>query len=110
MGSAVAVPGLQSTGSRVVVNRLSCSVTYRIVLDQGSNPCLLHWQMDSLLLDHQEWPETLHLNKPSRGCSHLIKLENHGDRRLDWKVDLRSLNHCFEFSFFRAWSEAGSHI
>ena len=27
-----------------------------IFLDQGSNPCLLHWQMDSLLLTHQGSP------------------------------------------------------
>ena len=28
----------------------------RIVPDQGSNPCLLHWQADSLPLSHQESP------------------------------------------------------
>ena len=30
-----------------------------ILLDQGSNPCLLDWQMDSLPLSHQRSPETV---------------------------------------------------
>ena len=33
---------LQSTGSIVVVHRLSCSAACGIFLDQGSNPCSLH--------------------------------------------------------------------
>ena len=36
---------------------LSCSVACGILLDQGSNPCLLDWQMDSLPLSHQGSPE-----------------------------------------------------
>ena len=49
---------LQSTGSRcvgsvVVVYRLSCSKTCGIFPDQGSNPCSLHWQVDSQPLDHR---------------------------------------------------------
>ena len=28
-----------------------------IFLDQGSNPCPLHWQEDSYLLDHQGSPQ-----------------------------------------------------
>ena len=54
--SAVAAPGLQGTGSAVVVQRLSCSKACRIFLDQGSNLCLLPWQADSLPLSHQESP------------------------------------------------------
>ena len=43
---------LPSTGSRragsvVVAHGLSCSAACRIFLDQGSNPCPLHWQVDS---------------------------------------------------------------
>ena len=38
----VAVPGLQSTGSILVVHGLRCSVACGIFPDQGSNPCLLH--------------------------------------------------------------------
>ena len=58
--SLVEEPGsLQSTGSRlhrlqklwqaglVVVHGLSGSLACGISLDQGSNPCLLHWQADS---------------------------------------------------------------
>ena len=44
---------LWSTGSIVVVHRLSCSTTCGIFLDQGQNPCLRHWQVDSLPLSHQ---------------------------------------------------------
>ena len=38
---AVAVPGLQSTGSIAVVHQLSCSTACGVRLDQGLNPCLL---------------------------------------------------------------------
>ena len=44
LGSIVAVPGPQSTGSTVVGHRLSCSEACGIFPDQGLNPCLLHWQ------------------------------------------------------------------
>ena len=36
--------------------RLSCSRACGIFPDQGSNPCLLHWQADSLPLSHQRSP------------------------------------------------------
>ena len=32
---------------------LSCSVVCRLSLDQGWNPCLPHWQVDSSPLNHQ---------------------------------------------------------
>ena len=35
---------------------LSCSVACGIFPDQGSNPCFLHWQVDSLPLSHQGSP------------------------------------------------------
>ena len=35
---------------------LSCSKACGILPDQGSNPCLLHWQADSLPLSHQGSP------------------------------------------------------
>ena len=34
-------------GSVAVAHELSCSVACGIFLDQGSNPCSLHWQADS---------------------------------------------------------------
>ena len=49
----VAARGLYSAGSAVVVHGLACSRAHGIFPDQGSNPCLLHWQVDSLPLSHQ---------------------------------------------------------
>ena len=48
---------LRSTGSRhagsvVVAHGPSCSTAYGIFPDQGSNPCPLHWQVDSQPLRH----------------------------------------------------------
>ena len=45
--SPVAEHGFQSLSSRVVVCGLSCPTACGVFLDQGSNPCPLHWQMDS---------------------------------------------------------------
>ena len=50
-------------GSIVVAHRLSCSTAGGIFLDQGSNPCLLHWQVDSQPLDHQGNPMLSSQNK-----------------------------------------------
>ena len=52
-GSVVVLLGLQSTCSVLAVHRLSCSVAYGISSNQGSNPRPLHWQVDSLPLDHE---------------------------------------------------------
>ena len=57
VGSAVAAPGLWSTGSAAAVHALSCSTACGIVPDQGLNPCLLHGQVDSLPLSHQGSPQ-----------------------------------------------------
>ena len=57
VASLVAELGLQSMqASVVVVHRLSCSAACGIFPDQGSNPCLLRWQADSLVLSHQGNP------------------------------------------------------
>ena len=56
LGSAAVAPRLQSTVSIVNVHRLSCSAACGIFPDQGLNPCLLHWQADSLPLGHQGSP------------------------------------------------------
>ena len=52
---------LRSTGSRcagsvIVAHGPSCSAACGIFLDQGSNPCPLHWQADSQPLCHQGSP------------------------------------------------------
>ena len=53
--SPVAVHGLLiEVASLVVEQGLSCSATCEIFLDQGLNPCLLHWQVDFYPLYHQE--------------------------------------------------------
>ena len=56
MSSVVAALRLQSTGSTVVVHRLSCFAACGIFLGQGCNPCLLHWWEDSLPPSHQGSP------------------------------------------------------
>ena len=56
-GSAAVALRLQSTGSIVVAHRLSCSPECGILLDQGLNPSLLHWQVAT-----SEAPEALFLN------------------------------------------------
>ena len=67
MNSVLAAPRLSSTGSKAVAHGLSCSEVYgRILLDQGSNPCLLHWQVGSLPLSHQGSPIYSH------GCSYFL--------------------------------------
>ena len=49
--------GLWGTqASAVMAHGLSCSVACGTLLDQGSNPCPLDWQADSLPLDHQGSP------------------------------------------------------
>ena len=60
-GSEVAVPGLYSTGSVIAAHGLNCSWACGIFPDQGSNPRLLQWQADSLLLGHQGSPSDLSL-------------------------------------------------
>ena len=54
-----AVHGLAKSRTRLSdwteLNRFSCSVAWGILPDKGSNPCLLcllHWQEDSLPLNH----------------------------------------------------------
>ena len=48
--SVAVAPRLWSTGSIVVAHGLSYSTACGIFLDQSLNPCLLHWQVDSLPL------------------------------------------------------------
>ena len=50
--------GFRRAGSVVVAHGPSRSVACGIFPDQGSNPCLLHWQADSQPLRHQGSPIT----------------------------------------------------
>ena len=45
---------------------LNCCVACGIFSDQGSNPCFLHWQMESLPLSHRRSPSLI-----------LLKSDNH---------------------------------
>ena len=54
--SLVAAGGLQSMGSVIVARGLTCPKTCGIFSDRGLNLCPLHWQADSLPLDHQRSP------------------------------------------------------
>ena len=56
-------------GSGVEAQGLSCPAAGIIFLDQGPNPCPLHWRVDSLPLDH------LGNSKPSfSGLTYLFKI------------------------------------
>ena len=53
VASLVGEHGIWSVRASVVVaHRLSYSKECGILPDQGSNPCLLHWQMNSYPLSH----------------------------------------------------------
>ena len=68
--SAVEAHGAWSTSSVVVARRLSYSRAHGIFPDQGLNPCLLHWQSDSLPLSHLGSPQAPSLQvRPSNLCS-----------------------------------------
>ena len=54
--SCCVAQALGCVGSVVVACRPSCSAACGIFLDQGSNPCLLHWQVDFLPLNCQGSP------------------------------------------------------
>ena len=63
--------GLYSTGLVVEAHGLSCSKVCGIFSDQGLNPCLLHWQADSLPLSHQAslaYIRVLSVEMERKGC------------------------------------------
>ena len=57
VASLVVGHGQLGAQASAVVHGLSCPMVSGIFLDQGSNPCPLHWQVNSLPLDHQGSPE-----------------------------------------------------
>ena len=72
MGSVVMTLRLWSTGSVVVVHRLSCSVARGIFWDQGTNRCPPHCTMDCYCLGHQGSPCSHFLANFLRKLIHLI--------------------------------------
>ena len=83
--SVVVAHGLSSCGSQDLEHRLSshgawvsCSTACGIRLDQGSNPCSLHWQVDPQPLRHQGSPLLFNVGIycykfPSQHCFHGIQ-------------------------------------
>ena len=68
---------LQSTGSRrvgsvVVAHGPSCYAACGIFPDQGSNPCPLHWQVDSHPLCHQGSPLHIFNERASNSSLHVL--------------------------------------
>ena len=56
------LPGPRAQAQELWYMALSCLVACGIFPDQGSNPCLLHWQADSLPLSRQGSPLRVILN------------------------------------------------
>ena len=55
-GLSLWTTGSRRAGSVIVAHGPSCSAACGIFPDQGSNPCVLHWQADSQPLRHQGSP------------------------------------------------------
>ena len=86
---ALEYTGFRSCGSWALAHRLnSCSTQAQFWLltacgiFQGSNPSLLHWQVDSLPLSHQGSPEQSLLNVKRKGHSQNLPLLFHPGRRM----------------------------
>ena len=76
--SLIAEPELWGAwASEVVVYGLICPMERGIFLDQGSNPCPLHWQADSLLLSHQGSLKVIFYCKMSDLQGHLSQRMHH---------------------------------
>ena len=67
---------LWSTGSVFAAHGLSCREACGIFLDQGLNPCPLHWQVDSLLLS-QQGSRTLFFIHSTYKSLHLLTPNSH---------------------------------
>ena len=59
VASLIAEQGFWSTSSVLVARGLSSSTACGVFSNQGSNPCLLLWQADSLPLSHQGSPDII---------------------------------------------------
>ena len=64
VGSGVVAPRLWGTASVVVAHELSCSKACGIFLNQGSNPCPLHWQVGSYPLCPQRSASSFSISNP----------------------------------------------
>ena len=70
--------------------------------DQGSNPCLLHWQVNSLAWIHLGSLETMYnlINKYSLWVFIILKNDENFHKQLNWKKILSHLFHQELLSIF----------
>ena len=64
----------------------SCSVACGIFPDQGSNPCLLHWQADSQPLCHQGSPIACFLDWQAERGLRKVESDEQGQLRGEWII------------------------
>ena len=62
---------------------LSCSAACGIFLDQGLNPCLPHWQVNSLPLRHRE-PQQLIVDKSAKTFQWKEEVFLANDTEVNW--------------------------
>ena len=100
------------TGFSSWVHRLSCSEARGIFPDQGSNPCLLYWQTDSLPLSHQGSPfmQTLLKTLNSSTISILqnrklrLGIQHSWDSTMQFQVRILSDNSNMFHKLHRTWA------
>ena len=88
VASLVSEHGRWDTGSVVEVDRLSCSTACGVIPDQGSNPCLLRWQADSLPLSPQGSPHSYFFIIQSHGLRKKLKDQNRKENPPTWSHSL----------------------
>ena len=93
--------------SVVVAHELSCSAACGIFLDQGSNPCPLHWQAFSYALHRLGSPHSSILAWEIPWTEELGRLQSMEPRRVrcDW-VSMQvtvDLQHCVSFRRTPRW-------
>ena len=75
--SVVSAPRLCSAGSAVVVDGLSCSAARGILLQEGSNPSLLHWQVGFFSTEPPGGPPSSLLGLTCHGVPRPVFLNHH---------------------------------
>ena len=90
---------LQRAGSVVVAHRLSCPEACGIFLDQGLNPCLLHWQEDSLPLSHQGIPLSLFKWDSNFSFRFHLRIWKNEERIYQDEIDAFSISQNFRYQW-----------
>ena len=71
--SCCGAQALGSWASAVVAHGPCCSTACRILLEQGSNQCYLHWEADAYPLHHQGSPDNFNFRSPDLSHPQLEK-------------------------------------